>query len=289
MMHRVPTAHESLRRAEEVLKESSLVEHPHRGKEMVDAEELLEFVLGHAADQDEEISAQEERRFRRLVSRRAQGVPSAYLIGWTDFRGLRMQVRRGAFIPRQSSEFMVEQVLARLRARKDPVHVDLATGVGPVALAVAHGLPRATVFGVDLYRRPIAVARENAGKLGLGNVSFLRGDLFGPLPPDLRGRVDTISVHPPYVARREMRELPHEIAAFEPRESLTDESRDGMGLLRRTVGEAPAWLRARGWLLVEVSPDRSRVVATQLRRGGFRNVRSTKGGVAVTRIVVGRR
>jgi release factor glutamine methyltransferase len=85
-----------------------------------------------------------------------------------------------------------------------------------------------------------------------------------------------------------MRTLPFEILQFEPKESLTDDSPLGDRIVRRVVAEAPSWLRPGGWLLVEVSPDRSRQVATILRRAGFRGVRSTKGGVEVSRVIVGR-
>jgi release factor glutamine methyltransferase len=91
------------------------------------------------------------------------------------------------------------------------------------------------------------------------------------------------------VARSEMRDLPEEITDWEPAHTLTDQSRDGLGLLSRAVREAPTWLRPKGWLLVEVSPDRSPSVKKVLRAGGFRDVSSTKGGLLkVTRVIVGR-
>ena len=144
------------------------------------------------------------------------------------------------------------------------------------------------MVGADLFPRPVALARRNAERLGLTNACFVRGDLFAPLPASLRGGVDVVTIHPPYIGRREMRTLPHEILGFEPRESLTDDSPAGMGLLSRVAGEARVWLRSGGWLLVEVSPDRSRAVAAELRRAGLRGVRSTKGGVSVSRVIVGR-
>jgi release factor glutamine methyltransferase len=170
----------------------------------------------------------------------------------------------------------------------DPVHVDLATGIGPVALVVAAAIPSAQVIGVDVAARPVAMAKRNAAQLGLRNVKFLRGDLFRPVPRRMMGSVDVVTIHPPYVGRREMRTLPFEILQFEPEESLTDYSPLGDRIVRRVVEEAPTWLRPGGWLLVEVSPDRSRDVATIVRRAGFRDVRSTKGGVEVSRVVVGR-
>jgi release factor glutamine methyltransferase len=271
-----------------VLKASEAVDHPHAGKERADAEELLEHVLGKAPKPNAEIPAHAERVFGRLVARRAAGEPPAYLTGKTTFLDLTLEVSRGAFIPRQSSEFMAEQAIRRLRRRSRPVHVDLATGVGPVALAVASAVRTARVFGIDLFARPVALARRNAERLRLSNVQFLRGDLFRPLPRSLQRQIDVITIHPPYVGRREVKELPHEIIGFEPLESLTDRSPMGLGLLSRVAVEAPDWLRTGGWLLVEVSPDRSRAVASVLRRSGFVDIRSTKGPVPVSRVVVGR-
>ena len=282
------TAKEAIREAERALKTSEAIDHPHAGKERYDAEELLEFVVGRAPSDGERMEGAALRRFKRLVDRRAAGSPVALLTGRTTFRDLSLQIRPGVFIPRQSSEFMVEQALRRLRGRPDPVHVDLATGVGPVALAVAHRLPRARVFGVDLSTRPLALARRNAARLGTLNATFLCGDLFAPLPRGLRGRVDVVTGHLPYVGEEEVETLPEEIIRFEPMESLTDFSPTGLGLLTRVAAEAPGWLRPSGWLLLEVSPDRSRKVATVLRRAGFKDVRSTKGELLVSRVVVGR-
>ena len=99
-----------------------------------------------------------------------------------------------------------------------------------------------------------------------------------------------ITIHPPYVAREEVADLPDEIKDWEPVHTLTDQSDDGLGLVRRTVEEAPAWLRKRGWLLMETDPDRARDVKRVMTAGGFRDVQSTKGGeLKVTRVIVGRR
>jgi len=284
----VPTAEEVLRDAERTLKASRAVEHPHAGKERIDAEQILEHVLGREPDPDETLDPSTARRFGRLLARRAAGEPPAYITGREEFHGLWLDVGRGAFIPRQSSEWMADQAIRRLRARSRPVHVDLATGVGPVALAVASALPRARVFGTDLFARPVTLARRNAERMRLRNARFVRGDLFAPLPRALQGMVDVITVHPPYIGTRELRTIPHEILGFEPRGSLTDGSPEGMGLLSRVVAEAPGWLRPGGWLLVEVSPDRSKQVAGVIRRAGFRDVRSTKGPVPVSRVLTGR-
>ena len=285
----MPNAEELLDEAEEILAASPAIDHPHRGREMADAEDLLDYAVGYDIDLDEEVDRAATQRFWRYVDRRARGEPTSYITGEIEFNGLTLQIGPGAFIPRQSSEFMVEQAVRRLRSRVRPVHVDLATGIGPVALAVADQLPRARVFGVDLTARPVALARRNAKALKLKNTRFLKGDLFGPLPRSLTRKVDVITIHPPYVGAREVRDLPDEIRRFEPKESLTDFSPMGMGLIGRVADEAPSWLRSGGWILVEVSPDRARSVASTLRHSGFRDIRSTKGSLDVSRVVVARR
>jgi release factor glutamine methyltransferase len=286
-MRPMPTVEEVLRDADGRLRASEAIDHPHSGKERLEAEELLEFVVGREPDSDEEVPPEDLRRYRRLLSRRETGEPLAYITGRTPFAGLTLQVTRGAFIPRETSEFMAEQAIRRLRGRRRPVHVDVATGIGPVALAVAHALRKAAVYGVDVSAKPLELARLNARQLRLRNARFLRGDLFDPLPRTIAGTVDVITIHPPYVPRREMRDLPDEILRFEPRESLTDESPTGLRLLARVADEAPRWLGRRGWLLVEVSPDRSREVAAVLHHAGFREVRSTRGELRFSRVVVG--
>jgi release factor glutamine methyltransferase len=289
MMRAVPIAEDLIDEAEVALEASKRIDHPHRGKDRADAEDLLSHALSSDFDLDDDVDAAAAQRFRRLVARRVAGEPVAYITGRVEFNGLDLIISKGAFIPRESSEFMADQAIRRLRRRTRPVYVDMATGIGPVALSVASSVRTARVYGVDLSARPIALARKNARALGLRNARFLCGDLFRPLPRSLARTVDVITVHPPYVGSRELRELPDEIRLFEPRESLTDFSPMGMSLIQRMADEAPDWLRSGGWLLVEVSPDHARGVATTLRRAGFRDVRSTKGGIEVSRVVVGRR
>jgi release factor glutamine methyltransferase len=157
-----------------------------------------------------------------------------------------------------------------------------------VAIAVAHDVPRAEVHGTDISREALRQARANARALRLANAWFHQGDLFGSLPRRLREAVDVITLHPPYVPRRDVTDLPLEVRGFEPEHTLTDFSPDGLGLLERATAEAPEWLRPGGWLLVEVSPDRARSVRGLLIRSGYHEVRSTRGWPDITRVVVGR-
>ena len=272
------------------LKASPAIDHWQKHRERIEAEDLLAFVLGGVepapADQ---VSGKKAKAFRRLVERRATGEPIPYIKGTTEFRRIELVVTPGVFVPRHSSEFLAEQAVRRLRKRRRPVLVDLATGAGTIALAVADEVPKADVYGTDLSEEAIRLARRNAKRLGL-RASFAVGDLFGALRGRLRGTVDVITVHPPYVARGEVADLPDEIRAWEPVNTLTDHSDDGLKLVRRTVEEAPGWLTENGWLLMETDPDRARDVKRVYSKGGFRDVASTKGGeLKVTRVVVGRR
>ena len=271
------------------LKASPSIDHWQKHRERWEADELLMHVLGGDFDPDEVVSSKDRRRFEAMVERRATGEPIPFIKGYAEFRGLELIAQPGVFVPRDSSEFLAEQAVRRLRKRKAPVAVDLATGGGTIALAVANEAPNAAVYGTDVSGEAIKLARKNAKQLGL-DVEFRVGDLFGALPKKLRGTVDVITLHPPYVANDEIEDLPGEIREWEPVHTLTDRSDDGLGLITRTVDESPSWLRAKGWLLMEVDPDRARDVMPIYRAGGFRDVESTKGGsLKVTRVIVGRR
>lgn len=284
-------ASDLIERAVRTLEASDAIDHWQKNRELYEAEDLLIHASGgEEPDPGDEIPPAARRRFEAMVKRRASGEPTPYIKGSADFRGLDVLARPGVFVPRDSSEFLAEQAIRRLRRRRSPVHIDLATGGGPIALAVANEVPKATVFGADLSPEAVKLARRNAKRLGL-RATFVVADLFTGLPSrTLGGKVDVITLHPPYVPRDEVQDLPDEVREWEPVHTLTDQSDDGMGLVRRAVDEGPAWLAKDGWLLVEVSPDRAREVARILRSGGFREVQSTKGGeLKVTRVVVGRR
>jgi release factor glutamine methyltransferase len=274
------------------LRRSPAIDHWPAARERWEAESLLAFALGvedpEELEPSEDVPAPRVRRFRQLIRRRAGGEPMAHILGWTEFRGLRIAVRPGAFVPRQSTEFLAEQAIRRLRGRRRPVAVDVATGIGPVALAMADAVPRADVHGTDLSREAVRQARANARALRLKNATFHQGDLFASLPRRLRGAVDVITLHPPYVPSGEVRDLPLEIRGFEPEHTLTDYSEHGLGLVERATLEGQEWLRPGGWLLIEVSPDRVRPLRGLLLRAGYHDVRSNKGWPAVTRTVVGR-
>lgn len=279
-----------LARAVATLKASPAIDHWQKDREEIEADDLLCFALGvDEVEADDEVPPSVARRFVRMVERRATGEPVQLIKGYAVFRGLEMLARPGVFVPRDSTEFLAEQAVRRLRRRRDAVALDLACGGGTVALAIADEVPSAQVYGTDISAEAIRLARQNARRLELPNATFFTGDLFGALPARLRAGVDVITLHPPYVAKRELRELPEEIRGYEPVHTLTDHSTDGLGLVGRAAAESGTWLKRGGWLLIEVSPDRARSVTRVMRDHGFRDVRSTvDAGFKVTRVLVGR-
>lgn len=284
-------ASQLLRTAAARISSSPHIEHWHASLARWDARALLVEVMGVDADSDVESAAvarHQARRFARLVERRVTGEPVTLITGHIEFCGLDLRVRPGVFFPRASSEVLVSEAVARLRRRRgDRVAVDVATGAGAVALAVAASTARCHAFGLDIAPAAVRLARYNARRLGVDNVSFAVSDLLSGLPARVRGQVDVLTIHPPYVARQEVRTLPAEVRRFEPVGTLTDGSRDGLGLVRRLAKEAPSWLRPGGHLLVEVAPYLARATASVLRQHGFAGVRSHRGGLALTRVVAG--
>ncbi len=258
------------------------------GDERDQARELLEYAAGEAIDDGIEVDARTLRRYERYLERRATGEPVPYIRGYEDFYGLKLAVKPGVFIPRDTTQFLASQSVARLRGRKSPVAADLATGVGAVALAMAHAVPAAAVYGTDISPLAVRLARANARVNGLANARFAVGSMFDALPASLRGSFDLIASHPPYVSNEELGDLPAE-TTFEPTGTLTDSSPDGLGLVRLLIDHGRRWLKNDGWLLIEIAPDLARKIKSMLVRAGYRAVKSTRGISEYSRVLVAKR
>lgn len=255
---------------ERVLKDSTHLyeDHDHRRE----AEELLAFCLDvdpEDLDAEAEPSRRVRERYLALVARRAGGEPFPFLVGEMVFYGLPMKVRAGVFVPRPSSELTVGRAARRLRRRRNPIVLDLATGAGPIALAIADEFPDAEVWGTDISDESLSLGRSNARSLGITNVRFRCGDMYAPLPARLRGSLDVITGHIPYVPPDEVEDLPTEVKGYEPVDTLTDYSEDGLELIRRAVFDAPEWLKPGGWLLLEMSEDLPPKVRRMVRKAGL--------------------
>lgn len=259
-----------------------------RGDERLQAQELLEFAAGTELDDEDVIDLRVQRRFESLIQRRTTGEPVAYIRGFEEFRGLQLSVKPGVFIPRQSTEFLAEQAIRRLRRRRNPIGADLACGVGAVALAMAEEVAAADVYATDISTPALRMARTNARTLELTNVRFLAGSMFEPLPKTLRGSLDVIASHPPYISPQEMTEQPKELG-FEPLTALVGEADDGLGLIRLLVSEAVDWLKPGGWLCIEVAPDLTRKIRSMMLRAGYARVAITRSIWDDSRVLVGQR
>jgi len=256
--------------AERVLNDSTHLfdDHDHRRE----SEELMASVLG--VDEDdldlhEQPSRRQRERFLSLVARRAGGEPFPLLIGFITFFGYDLKVKSGMFMPRPSSELVVDRALVKLRGRRNPIVVDVATGTGPIALAIGGEVPNAEVWGTDIAPDMIKLGRSNARELELDNVRFKVGDMYGALPPALEGRVDVVTGHIPYVPKEELDDLPAEVREFEPISTLSDETADGLFLMRMGINGATRWLKPDGWLLLEISDDLEKKVRRMCMKAGL--------------------
>lgn len=182
----------------------------------------------------------------RWVLRRCAGEPLEVLLGWADFCGLRVVVAPGVFVPRRRTEALVRVALEV--APESGVVVDLCTGTGAVALAVAHARPDLELHATDLSEPAVRCAEVNLR----GHAEVVHGDLFDALPAALRGRVDVVVVNAPYVPTQDLDLLPAEARDHEP-VSAHDGGHDGLDVLRRVLREARSWLTPGGAVLLEVS------------------------------------
>jgi release factor glutamine methyltransferase len=196
-----------------------------------------------------------------MVERRAAGLPLEYVIGWAEFCGLRIAVEPGVFVPRHRTELLVRQAAAR--ARSGAVVVDLCCGAGALGVALAASLGRIELHATDIDPAAVRCARLNLGAAG-GHV--YEGDLYQPLPADLRGRVDLLVANVPYVPTGEIALLPREARLYEARWAL-DGGEDGLDVLRRVAAEAAGWLAPGGHLLVETSAAQAPRAVEILARG----------------------
>lgn len=216
-----------------------------------------ELIVGHALGlkrmqlylQFERMLTESElERIRPLVRRRSLREPLQYVLGDTEFAGLRLKTDRRALIPRPETEYLVELIAARLAAPPAAV-LDLGTGSGALALALAARYPEARVTAVDTSPEALALAAENAAATGLaGRMTFLASDWYAALPAG--ARFDLIVANPPYLSAAETAATAPEVREFEPAAALTADD-GGLADLRTILAGAAPRLSAGGWLALE--------------------------------------
>jgi release factor glutamine methyltransferase len=253
-----------------------------------DAELLLAHALGKPrvwlyAHADEALPAATAKQFAQLIKRREKGEPIAYLLGHRDFWKMQLEVSADTLIPRPETELLVELALKRL-PREQPTQVlDLGTGTGAIAFAIASERPQARITACDSSAAALAVAARNGERLGHGDCALLLSQWYSELNGQ---RFDLIVSNPPYIADNDPH-LGEGDLRFEPRTALAS-GRDGLDAIRMIVAGAPSHLHAEGGLIIEHGFEQGSAVRALFQAAGFTQVRTIRDLGDQERVTYGR-
>jgi release factor glutamine methyltransferase len=235
---------------------------------------------------DRPLDKAELARYREMHQRRRAGEPVAYLLGEREFYGRLFRVDPRVLIPRPDTETLVEVALERTRSLSLSARVlDLCTGSGCVAITLARERPTTRVLGADISPDALAVAAENALRLGAVTLDLIQSDLFSSLSPG-RDRFDLITANPPYIAEPELSTLQVDIRSFEPQLALNG-GPDGLALIRQIVAEAPRFLDPGGVLAIEVAVGQAEVVRQLFEAGGLGEITTRRDYGGHERVISG--
>ncbi len=234
---------------------------------------------------ERELTRDQQREYATLLARRLAGEPIAHILGEREFWSLSLRVTPDTLIPRPETELLVERALEHLAALPAPLIADLGTGSGAIALALASERPDAHLHASDRSEAALAVARENAERLGLRNLRFLPGDWCRALPEEARYHL--IVSNPPYIENGDPHlrqgDLPHE-----PLDALASGA-DGLEAIRAIAAQAPGHLHPGAWLLLEHGRDQGVAVREILLRHGFTAVATLTDLAGLPRLTEGQR
>lgn len=240
------------------------------------------------------LSPVQREEIRAVLERRRRREPIQYIIGHVDFLNLEIQVGPGVLVPRPETELMAAEVIRSVKertARTEPDAtggdwrplriLDLCTGSGCLALALARAFPASEVIGVDVSEKALEYARRNAKINGISNISFLGGHLYEPVG----GRTfDIIVSNPPYIRRRDIASLQREIRDWEPLEAL-DGGEDGLWFYREILSRAPAYLVRNGFLFLELGQGEAQEVLTIAEEAGLGSHELVKDYASIERFL----
>jgi release factor glutamine methyltransferase len=254
-----------------------------------DAELLLLHLLGATrtllfTDGGRTVSERELAKYNTLLEQRLCGEPIQYILGEQEFYGLPLKVTPAVLIPRPETELLVEAVLARLPKNQRLRIVDVGTGSGAIALAVAKHLPLAEVIAVDLSEAALTVARENAEKLSLyDRVRFMRSDLLAEL--DGEARFDAVLSNPPYIPESDRTSLHRQVREFEPGMALFA-GFEGLDVYRRLIPAAARALKPGGLLTMEIGHGQRPALEALLH--GWSEIEALDDFQGIARVVMAR-
>lgn len=245
----------------------------HVGSPRMNAELLLMFTLScdraHLyAHPERELTPEEQARYDETISQRARGIPAQYITGHQEFWGMDLVVSPAVLIPRPETEHVIETVLRLNEGRASPPAaplriVDVGTGSGCIALALAKELPRAEIHATDISHASLEIARANAARHELtSRVHFHETDLLAGNPPN---SFDFVVSNPPYVGESETDQVQLEVRKFEPRHAVFAGA-TGLEVIERLIPQAQNVLTSGGWLVFEISGTIASGVENLLRR-----------------------
>ncbi|MFA5785843.1 MAG: peptide chain release factor N(5)-glutamine methyltransferase [Actinomycetota bacterium] len=255
-----------------------------------EAAELLATVLGVersrlGLEQSRELSAKQARKLESMLERRAAGEPLQYITGKAGFRGLDVEVGAGALVPRPETEVVAGRAIEFLnRMGRKALAVDIGTGSGCIALALAREVADCEVWATEISVQACGWAERNLA--GQPRVHLAAGDLYEPLPAELRGAVDVVVANPPYFSADQLASLPVDVREHEPFVALVSPG-GGMALALRVIEGAAIWLRPGGLLVVEMAEGQGPVLVEALRRNGFAAARTGRDLAGRDRFVEG--
>ncbi len=242
---------------------------------------------------EQPVSRSAEKKFLRLLNLRLQGLPLAYVIGEKEFWSLSFRTPPGVFIPRPETELIIEKVLELCAGNKRSTAgalniVDIGTGAGNIAVALAKELPQAFIYATDNSARALRVAALNAQRHNVTNIRFVRGNLYSAISRlGLEKKCHFIVSNPPYVSEAEWPELPSPIRNHEPRRALVP-GKTGLEFIRRLISGAPAYLQPGGYLVFEVGQGQAEKACQLFSDQKWSGVGTSADLMGIPRIVWGR-
>lgn len=274
------TYREAIRFGESVLSDAQIED------AKIDAWLLLEMVCRidrnfYYMHMEEDMQEEQVSEYEIAVKKRAEHIPLQYIIGETEFMGLRFKVNSSVLIPRQDTETLVEEALKVVKPGMKVL--DLCTGSGCVIVSILHNARDVKGYATDISKQALNVAKENA-KLNDAAVNFERSDLFD----NVTGSFDIIVSNPPYIRTEEIVKLMPEVSHFEPMEAL-DGKEDGLYFYRKIIAECADYLNPEGRILFEIGYDQGDAVSGLLREAGFQEISVIKDLAHNDRVVTGRR
>lgn len=228
---------------------------------------------------EEELSDDLLKEYELVIKKRAEHIPLQYIVGETEFMGLKFKVNSNVLIPRQDTETLVEEALKVVKPGMKVL--DMCTGSGCIIISIMHNVEGVKGYAVDISKQALNVAKENA-KLNEVSILFERGDLF----ETVSDKFDIIVSNPPYIPTAVIPKLMPEVQGFEPIEAL-DGKEDGLYFYRKIVSQSMDHLNPEGFLMLEIGCDQGKAVTQMMSEAGFGNICTKKDLAGNDRVVIG--